>query len=140
MVTLKSLAGTVLLLLLAACSTPHLTPPPPAPSASYTGTWLGEVTDNVGEAEVDMVLIQTGTTLTGELVLSFSVGLVRANATGTATGRVDGASVELWLVPDDEGYCSYHAVANRSGNSLEGSYEGINCQADIEGTLRLQKQ
>lgn len=139
MFTPRSL-GVALLFFLAACSSPQLTPPPLAPSSSFTGLWLGKVADNVGAAAAEMVLIQTGTSLTGELVLSFSVGLVKHNATGTATGRVDGASLELWLVPDDANYCSYHAVASRSGGTLQGSYEGIDCREKIEGTLTLRKQ
>ena len=139
MFALKSL-GVAALLLLAACSSPSLTLPPDAPSSSFTGIWLGKVTDNVGDAEVKMTLVQTGATLTGELVLSFSVGLVTSNATGTATGRVNGASADLWLIPDDADYCAYHAVVNRSGDDLQGSYEGIDCREEIEGTLTLQKQ
>jgi len=139
MVTLKSL-GAALLLLLAACSSPTLAPPPDAPSSSYTGIWLGEVADNVGDATVEMTLVQTGNSLTGELLLGFSAGLTRANATGTATGRTNGTSVELWLVPNDADYCAYHAVANRSGITLQGSYKGIDCQEEIDGTLTLKKQ
>ena len=125
-----------------ACSSPQANVPatPPTLGSNYTGLWRGEVTDNIGNADVDIALTQAGTSLTGELLLSFSVGLSQATAKGTVSGRVNETRAELWLVPEDKTYCAYHAVANRSENRLEGSYVGIDCKEDIQGTLTLKKQ
>ena len=125
---------------LAACSTPELDPPPDAPAESYTGTWVGEATDNIGGADATLALVQTDDTLSGEVLLTFSVGLIKESAKGTVTGTVTDEGVEMRLEPNDPDYCPYFAKATRSGTALEGTYQGVGCRETIEGTLELQKQ
>lgn len=131
---------TCLLWLLPACASPHLTPPPPAPASSYTGSYLGSAADNLGRTDIEMVLVQADDALTGEVILTFAVGLARYSAMGKVTGQVNGESLELNLTPDDRDYCPYRASMTRSGAFLEGSYVGVGCIGDIEGTLSVRKQ
>lgn len=129
-----------LLALLSACASPHLAPPPAAPADSYTGSYLGSAADNLGRAGVEMVLVQTDDSLSGEVLLSFAVGLARYTAAGDVSGRVDGGTLRLRLTPDDPDYCPYQARLERSGAKLVGSYTGVGCVGDLKGTLSLEKQ
>ena len=129
-----------LLLLLSACATPELDAPPDAPKASYTGTWAGEVTDNIGAGGVTLALVQTDESLSGEVLLTFSAGLFKQSAKGTVTGTVTDDTVEMRLEPNDPDYCPYFATATRSDETLQGTYRGVGCNEAIEGTLELQKQ
>ncbi len=136
----RYLWGALCLLLLSACSTPDLLTPPDAPRSSYTGVWLGKASDNVGGGEIELALIQTGDSLSGEARLTFTAGLLRQSATGVVTGRIEGTSIRARVTPDNPDYCPYEAVLERSGDSLEGSYRGVGCRGTIEGDLTLQKQ
>ena len=127
-------------LLLSACSSPHLAPPPPAPAESYTASYTGSAVDNVGRADVEMVLIQAGDVLTGNVLLNFAVGLARYSAAGDVTGRVDGDTLRLRLTPADPDYCPYQATVTRSSAKLEGNYVGVGCIEQIKGTLKLERQ
>lgn len=139
--------------LLGACASPRLAPPPPAPAASYTGLYLGTAADNLGRADIEMVLVQAsdelmgdkllGDTLTGEVLLTFVAGLARYTVAGDVTGRVDAAdgdAVQLTLTPDDPAYCPYRANLTRAGANLNGRYVGAGCVEAIKGTLKLEKQ
>ena len=137
---LKRTLLLLVLLPLAACATPELDLPPAAPEASYTGTWVGEAADNIGEGEATLSLVQTDEAISGEVLLTFSAGLVKQSAKGTVTGTVTDDGVEMRLEPDDPDYCPYFAKATRSGTTLEGTYRGVGCRETIEGTLELQKQ
>ncbi len=133
-------AALLALLLLVACASPRLAPPPPAPAASYTGSYSGSAADNLGRGGVEMVLVQKGDALSGEVLLTFSAGLARYTAAGDVTGRIDGETAELRLTPDDPDYCPYQASVTRAGAKLTGSYTGVGCVGDIKGTLSLEKQ
>ncbi|CAN5900360.1 hypothetical protein BH24DEI2_BH24DEI2_06910 [soil metagenome] len=134
-----SLFATVALL--SACGSPHLAPPPAAPAQSYTGRYLGAAADNLGRADVELVLVQNSDMLTGEVLLTFRAGLARYTAAGDVTGSVtaDG-DVAITLTPDDPDYCPYRAKLTRAGAKLAGSYLGVGCVETIKGTLELEKQ
>ena len=131
-------------LLLSACASPRLAPPPPAPAASLTGRYLGDAADNLGRADVELVLVQDGDTLTGEMLLTFTAGLARYAAAGDVTGRLEGETLRLRLTPDDPDYCPYQASVTRvdpaTSAKLSGSYTGVGCVGTINGTLDLEKQ
>ena len=132
------------LALLSACGSPGLAPPPPAPADSYTGSYTGSAVDNLGRAGLELVLLQTGDTLSGEMRLTFKVGPARYTAAGDVTGRVDGETLRLRLTPDDPDYCPYQASVTRvdpeTNAKLSGSYTGVGCVGTIKGTLSLEKQ
>ena len=127
-------------LLLSACASPRLAAPPPAPASSYTGRYLGDAADNLGRADVELVLVQSDDTLTGEVLLTFRVGLARYTVAGEVTGSADGDTLELTLTPADPDYCPYRARLTRMGVKLAGTYLGVGCTETIKGTLELKKE
>ena len=133
------------LLILVACSpapssTPVTESNPDKAVSSIEGLWKGQVKDNIGGGDVELMITEEDNSLNGELRLSFSAGLVRHTAKGTLSGTIEGKTVIMLLTPSDERYCPYQAFATLANESLSGSYKGVACQDVIVGTLELTKQ
>ena len=125
--------------LLSACGTQAEVAPTPTDSERLDGRWTGRAKDNFGAADVTLDLTSTGTTLTGDVVLRFSLGLSSYSAEGTIGGSYKGETVTMEIVPSDDKYCPYRATLSHENEVLEGSYEGIGCKEAINGVLNLSR-
>jgi hypothetical protein len=107
---------------------------------NLTGTWTGSTADSSGVLQVNFVLVQTGTSVTG--TGTFSGG---ASGTGTFTGTVSTTSnVVTYSTSGAGGGCTFSATGSGAvtGNTFSGTYSGTNsCVGPLaNGLIALTKQ
>ncbi|HYM23622.1 MAG TPA: hypothetical protein VEU08_10445 [Vicinamibacterales bacterium] len=86
-----TLPGIFALATLTGCSNNQMSTAPEPTVLNLAGTWNGAMTINGTTGGMTLALTQTGTALTGPLIISLSSGVVLLN--GTFTGSLTGSSL-----------------------------------------------
>jgi hypothetical protein len=121
---------------------------PTNPPASLTGTWRGNITVNNVSALMTWTLTQTGTSVTGPVVIALPTGVVLMNGTvsGTLTGTNLGFTVTVppGGIVSQPGCSGQIAGANTvmSSTTMAGAYSIVNstCTTGLtNGTFTLTR-
>lgn len=112
------------------------TPSAPAVNVDVTGTWAVTLTSNAGGGTITMNLTQSGSSVTGTVIIG--------GYTGNLSGSVTGSNISL-TVPDPQPTCSGSVgslTGTVNGNTMSGSHTstaGGTCPYE-EGTWSATKQ
>jgi hypothetical protein len=146
------IAAAAVVLVAAACSdksTPAT--PTPTPQISVTGTWVGDVTVLNTQTRMTWTLTQSGTAVSGPVLLGLPSGTVLMN--GFLTGSVNGSSMPYTITVGPGGIPSQPTCAGQVGGTMTiaiaasstlsgtSSVTGSNCTPPFPGgTLTLTRQ
>src|SRR5687768_3539699 len=122
---------------------------PTTPTTSLTGTWRGNITVSNVSAVMTWTLTQTGSSVTGPVLIALPTGLVLMN--GTVSGTVSGNSFPFTLTVPPGGIvtqpgCSGQVTGTNtltSATTLNGSYTvaSSTCTTGLtNGTFTLMRQ
>ncbi len=104
--------------------------------ASLTGDFVGTAdVSGAGQFDVQITIIQTGTSLTGTWASS-------AGGSGTAAGVVNGTTVQFTLTQTDpcDGLYTGSAQVQSGGNRISGSYSGNDCGFALSATFSVNRR
>lgn len=135
--------AAVMALLVAACGSST------APSGvNLAGTWYGSMTGlNAGQTVLQLVISQSGTTLSGTWTQTFPD--INQNAletqfganSGTLSGVIDGTTVDMVLTPKAAQACYYPVSFVATISTMNGTWSfDATCLTQDSGTASLTKQ
>lgn len=128
-------------------SSPASPTPPSTSTLNLTGTWGGSAIDSTGPGVMTWQLTQSGTSVTGSVVIADSLSVTIAR--GTLSGTLSGSSLQFTVtIPaggfDGNASCSgsFTGTASATASSLSGSYAGTqSCTGAFSGgAITLSKQ
>lgn len=122
-------------------------PSAPAP-LDLAGTWNGSMTDSVaGPSTIQVVISQSGTTLTGTWTQTFPDSNLNALETqlggnfGSLSGSTQATTVALLLAPQRSQACSYPIALTATTSTMSGNWTfDSSCLIVDGGTITLTKQ
>ena len=140
--------GLLLLAILSTACGDELPTEPTNPPSSFAGTWRGNVTVSNVTAVMTWTLTQTGTSVSGPVVIALPTGVVLMN--GTVAGTVSGSSLTYTITVPAGGVvtqpgCSGQitgASALSSTTTMTGTYAVSSaCNTGLtNGTFTLTRQ
>lgn len=135
--------------LAAGCGSGNPAGPGPAPSATLTGMWTGDVTESYGgRGRLRFVIEQAQFALSGTFQLEFEDPA--RSRSGQLSGNVDLPAVPPRMQLSSSGgfEClegqspqSFMQVAwTRTGDTLKGEYAGFGCVGTVTGTFVVKRE
>jgi hypothetical protein len=121
---------------------------PTNPPTNLTGTWRGNITVNNVSAAMTWTLTQTGTSVTGPVVIALPTGVVLMN--GTVAGTLSGTNLGFTLTVPPGGIVSQPGCSGQiagantvmSSTTMAGAYSVVNstCTTGLtNGTFTLTR-
>jgi len=119
---------------------------PTAPSGGIAGVWVGTMTGWPGVATIRFEVVESGPGVSGTFTLTLPDPSL--NRSGSVTGLVSGALVNLTFTPASALVCSptvtlsgaLSATMTSTGERMTGSYSSFTCGSAIAGTIDVQRQ
>jgi hypothetical protein len=146
---MRLLLGALVVSLLSAACGDQLPAEPSDPETNFSGTWRGNITVSNVSAVMTWALTQTGSSVTGPVLIALPTGVVLLN--GTVSGTVSGNSLPFTLTVPPGGILTQPGCSGRiTGTStlataaaMNGSYTvaSSTCTTGLtNGTFVLTRQ
>lgn len=121
-------------------------PTTPTTTFPLAGTWVGQITDNLGTGTLTLVLTQSGPGVSGTFVVASSTAALVSG--GTAGGTANGAALSLFLTPSAPLVCSptltltgtIGASLTTAARRMTGQYFVTGCGGGRAGTIDVTLQ
>jgi hypothetical protein len=112
----KSALAALILSCLAACSETTTPNTPSTPAASFAGTWTGDLVLQTATTRMTWTLSQSGSTVTGPVIVGLPTGVVLLN--GTLNGTAATATLTYTISVQPGGIPSQPACSGQLGGTV----------------------